>query len=191
MVGDKELLLGIRNDNMVSFDTLYRKYSRKIFKFAFSMLKSVEDSENIVQDVFLNLWLNRHRIEKDSSVKYYLFTITYNSSISVLRKKLSESKFVEYLNTLPDSENNAVNLEIEYNDLVNRLNAIVKSLPSRQKEVFQLHKIEGLKYQEISDKLNISVNTIENHMSSALRTIRKKLGAASFLPSLFFFLFVS
>lgn len=169
---------GIKSDNIFAFHMLYEKYSRKVFRFVYSMLKSVEDSENIVQDVFMNIWINRHRVDKDSSVKSYLFTITYNASVSVIRKKVKETEFLEYLSALPLQEFDPVNNEVEYNDLLVRIDTIVNELPARQKEIFRLHKFEGLKYHEISDRLNISVNTIENHMSCALKTIRKRLGAA-------------
>ena len=67
-------------------------------------------------------------------------------------------------------------MELEYNELTNKLDEIINALPQRQKEVYLLHKVEGLKYSEIAERLNISVNTIENHMSRALKTIREKLG---------------
>lgn len=184
-------MMEIKSDNMFAFDLLYKKYSKRLYKFAFSILKSAEESENIVQDVFLNLWINRNKIEKNSSIKYYVFTIAYNSAISIIRKKARESKFIDYLKTLPQFDQGSVNLEIEYNELTNKLDQIVRNLPSRQKEVYLLHKVEGLKYKEISERLNISVNTIENHMSCALKTIRKKLGHFSLLLELFWFLFVS
>jgi len=188
---DEDLMQEIKAGNMLAFDILYKKYSNRIFKFAFSILKSADESANIVQDVFLNLWENRNNIEKNSSVKYYIFTITYNSAISVIRKKLRESKFLDYLKTLQMPIQEPVNLELEYNELTNKINDIVSTLPKRQKEVYLLHKVEGLKYKEIALKLGISVNTIENHMSRALNTIRKKLGNYSVLAILFFHLIVS
>ena len=187
---DEDLMKEIKAGNMLAFDILYKKYSSRIFKFAFSILKSADESENIVQDVFLNLWENRNKVEKNSSIKYYIFTITYNSSISVIRKKVQETKFLDYLKTLQQPDQEPENLELEYNELTSKLNDIINALPKRQKEVYLLHKIEGLKYQEIAVKLNISVNTIENHMSRALNTIRKKLGNYSILAILFWYIYL-
>lgn len=175
---DSDLLKGIKENNIRSFDLLYEKYSRKVFRFSQSMLKSTDEAENVVQDVFMNVWINRHNIEKNDSIKSYLFTITYNLSITLLRKKVNEAKFLEYLAILPSYH--TVNMDIEYRDLENKLNHILNELPDRQKEVFQLHYIEGLKYKEISERLHISLNTIENHMSMALKKIRKRLNAISF-----------
>jgi len=186
---DEELMHEIKAGNMLAFDELYRKYIRRLYRFSYSILKSREEAENIVQNVFLNLWQNREKAEKISSVKYYVFTIAYNSAISIIRKKARESQFIEYVKTLQDMKE-PVDLQFEYKELDERVSAIINSLPVRQKEVYQLHRIEGLKYAEISERLNISINTIENHMSRALKTIREKLGNYSLPVILFFYLFV-
>ena len=190
LYSDEELMQEIKADNMFAFDALYKKYSKKLYKFGYSILKSPEESENLMQDVFLNLWENRHKVEKDSSIKSYIFTIAYNSAISVIRKKAKESQFVEYLKSLQQINIEPVNVELEYNELTKKLDEIVKALPQRQKEVYLMHKVDGLKYSEITERLHISVNTIENHMSRALKTIRKKLGNYSVIAILFFYLFV-
>jgi RNA polymerase sigma-70 factor (ECF subfamily) len=190
LYSDEELMREIKADNMFAFDLIYKKYSKKLYKFGYSLLKSHEETENLVQDVFLNLWENRHKVEKDSSIKSYIFAITYNSAISILRKKAMESKFVEYLKSLQIINEKPVNMELEYTELTNRINEIVYALPQRQKEVYLLHKVEALKYSEIAVLLDISVNTIENHMSRALKTIRKKLGNYSLIAILFLHLFV-
>jgi RNA polymerase sigma-70 factor (family 1) len=190
LYNDEELMQEIKADNMFAFDTLYKKYSRRLYKFSFSILKSTEDSENIVQDVFLSLWENRHKVEKNASIKYYVFTIAQNSAVSLIRKKARESNYIDFLKLQQCLTQEPVNLEIEYNELTKELNDIVNNLPQRQKEVYILHRVKGLKYQEIAEMLNISVNTIENHMSRALITIRRQLVNYSLSAILFWFLFV-
>ncbi len=186
---DEELIQEIKAGNMLAFDALYKKYSRMLYKFGFSILKSREETENLIQDVFLNLWENRHKVEKDSSVKSYVFTIAYNSAISVIRKKVRESQFIEYLKSIQEVNGEAADVKIEYDELKNKLDNIIQTLPPRQKEVYMLHRVEGLKYSEIAKRLNISENTIENHMSRAIKTIREKIGNFSLPAILFYFLF--
>jgi RNA polymerase sigma-70 factor (ECF subfamily) len=190
LYNDEELMQEIKADNMFAFDVLYQKYCKRIYKFGYSILKSPEESANLLQDVFLILWENRHKVEKDSSIKSYVFTITYNSAISIIRKKARESEFIEYLKTLQEINEEPVNVELEYKELTNKLDEIIKALPQRQREIYLLHKIEGLKYNEIAERLHISVNTIENHMSRALKTIREKLRNYSLIAILFWYLFV-
>jgi RNA polymerase sigma-70 factor (ECF subfamily) len=188
--GDDELMQEIKADNMFAFDVLYKRYCKRVYKFGYSILKSREESENLTQDVFLSLWENRLKIEKISSIKSYVFTITYNSAISIIRKKARESQFMEYLKSLQEINVEPVNIELEYTELTNKLDEILQALPQRQKEIYLLHRVKGLKYSEIAESLNISVNTIENHMSRALKTIRKKLGNYSLMAILFWHLFV-
>jgi RNA polymerase sigma-70 factor (ECF subfamily) len=186
---DEELMLEVKVGNMLAFDTLYRKYSIRLYKFAFSLLKIPEEAENIVQDVFMKLWLNREKVEKAASVRYFVFSIAYNSSISLLRKKINEVKFADYLLTRQDSFQEPETLRLEYNELDERLNKVIDSLPARQKEVYRLHHVEGLKYTDIARRLGISENTIENHMHRALKTIRTKMGGYSLAAILFIQLF--
>jgi len=190
LCSDEELMHEIKADNMFAFDFLYKKYCKRVYKFGYSILKSTEESESLIQDVFLKLWENRHKVEKNSSVKSYIFTITYNSAISIIRKKARESEFVEYLKSLQVINEEPVNIELEYIELKNKLDLVIEALPLRQKEVYLLHRIEGLKYSEIAERLNISVKTIENHMARALTTIREKLGDYSLIAILFWHLFV-
>jgi RNA polymerase sigma-70 factor (family 1) len=186
---DEVLMLEIRSGNMLAFDILYRKYSARLYKFAFSLLKTNEDAENIVQDVFLKLWLNREKVDKAASVKYFVFTIAYHSSISLIRKKLKESEFAEYLLSRQGSEQEPEMLLAEYNELDEKLNQVIASLPERQRDIYRLHMIDGLKYSEIAGRLGISENTIQNHMSRAIKTIRTKMGDYSLAALLFIYLF--
>ncbi len=186
---DEHLVQEIKAGNMLAFDEVYRKYSKRLFRFSYNLLKSKEDAENIVQDVFLNLWANRHKIEKGTSLKYYIYTIAYHASINIIRKKLKESDYLEHLMSLQEPLEEAVDLQVEFRELDEKLKSIIDALPDRQKEVYILHRVERLKYSEISERLGISVNTIENHMSRALRTIREKLGNYSLITVIFFYLF--
>jgi RNA polymerase sigma-19 factor, ECF subfamily len=187
---DEKLMQEIKADNMFAFDALYGKYCKKVYKFGYSILKTREEAENLMQDVFLNLWENRHKVEKDASIKSFIFTVTYNSAISIIRKKARESEFVEYLKSVQKIGEEPVNMKLEYNELTNELDRIINTLPKRQKEVYLLHRDEAMKYCEIAERLHISVNTIENHMSRALKTVREKMVNYSLIAILFVFLFV-
>jgi RNA polymerase sigma-70 factor, ECF subfamily len=184
-ITDEDLMREIKADNMTAFDLIYKKYSKGIYKFGMSILKKPEEAEDLVQHVFFCLWKNRHKVENNALLKYYLFSITYNSAISTIRKKAKENRFIEYLKSQPQIGMETDKVENDYSDLTIRVESIINKLPPRQKEIYLLHKDKGLKYHEIAKRLQISVNTIETHMSRALKTIRHKLGKYS----LFVFLF--
>lgn len=172
---DEDLMKEIKAGNLIAFDSLYRKYNKKIYNYILSFLKSSEEAENILQDVFLNLWLNRCKLKNCSSVRFYIFKIAHNAAISIIREKIKESLFIEELKSMQINSENPVEIDMGNNRLSYNLNEIINELPGRQKEVYTLHNIEGLKYSEISKRLNISINTVENHMARALKAIRLKL----------------
>jgi RNA polymerase sigma-70 factor (ECF subfamily) len=179
----------IRAESMPAFDCLYGRYCTRVYQFAYRLLKSAGDAENIVQDVFLSLYENRHRVEKCSSVRCYIFTIAYNASISQLRKRVRETRFIEYLASLQSASEPSPEQMIEYNELAGKLNEIINSLPDRQREIYLLHRNKGFKYREIATRMHISVNTVENQMSSAIRKIRLGMHDLDLL-SLLFCLFI-
>ena len=184
---DSQLLEQMQADNMLAFDEVYKRYQKRLFHFANYILKSNEDAENVVHEVFIKLWENRNSIQK---LRSYIFSIAYNTTISLIRKKITEQKFIEHYKSLPESYEIPVNMDIEYRELKEKADHIIDSLPERQKEVYLLSREQELTYREISEKLNISVNTVENHMVKALRTIRKEMEKLSILGILFYYIFI-
>ena len=184
---DNKLLQEMQADNMLAFDILYKRYHKRLFHFANSILKSEADAENIVQEVFVRLWENRHKIEK---VRPFLFSVAYNTTISLIRKKIKDQKFIDHLKNLPESWEQPVNIDLEYQELREKVETIVSDLPDRQREVYLLSRKDGMSYAQIAEKLNISVNTVENHLVRALKVLRKELGNYSILGILFSYLFI-
>ncbi len=186
-----ELLLLIKKGDMVAFDAIYNKYCKRLYGFVIRYVKQEEDAEEIVQEVFMKIWETRNKIDVYSSFESFLFTITYNSAISLLRKRANEKKYLDYLKSLQEV-NRAPELteEIQFNELNNKLQALLDELTPRQKEIFQLSRNEGLSHEEIAGKLNISVNTVKNHMVSTLHYLRKNLDNGLIINLLFVYLFV-
>jgi RNA polymerase sigma-70 factor (family 1) len=175
--------------DMLAFDKVYRFYSPKLFSFIFRMVKTKADAEEIMQEVFVKLWESRNKITDTAKFDAWLFTIAYNTTISLIRKKLKDKKFIDYLLSIQSRSENTETVSENNFDLLNyKLYAMIDQLPPRQKEVLLLHKEHGFSYQQIADKLNISKNTVENHMVKALRFLRENFGNSDF-SALFFFLF--
>ena len=175
---------------MTAFDVIYRKYSRRVFQFAFSILKVQEDAEEIVQEVFFKIWEKRDTLREHLSFKSYLFTITYNTSITLIRKRIKEARYVDYLHNLQSPSANTSVTDVEYRELRKKVDETIGKLPDRQKQIFLLSREEGLSYKEIAEQLGISVNTVENHMVRALRYLREHLGGSSLMMMLFCSLFI-
>ena len=182
---------GVKNGDMAAFDLVYRAYSKRLYRFVYGIIKTEIDAEEIVQEVFVKIWESHEKIDNFALFDSYLFTIAYNSTISLIRKKLSEKKYIQYIKSLqipPQQKSAEINSDFEI--LSEKVNGLIRKLPPRQKEVFMLHRENELTYRQIAEKLDISVNTVENHMSKALKFLRNNLNKESLAALLFFYLFL-
>ena len=181
-----ELLIRLKNGDILAFDELYKLYSHKLFSFVFRILKDEDDSDDIVQEVFLKIWTHREKLGDYKLLNSFIFTIAYNNSISLIRKRISSTKYVEYLRVLSVNQPQANFItEIELIELNNKVENLISNLPKRQKQIFLLHREKGLTYPEIAAELEISKNTVENHMVKALKYLRQNLN--NFWGSILFF----
>ena len=176
---------------MIAFDAIYEKYSKRLYGFVIRYVKQEADAEEIVQEVFIKIWENRSKIDVYSSFESFLFTISYNSAISLLRKRVSEKKYLEYLKSLQEDENIRESTdEIQFKELNENIDFLLGKLTPRQKEIFKLSREEGLTHEEIAKKLGISVNTVKNHMVSSLHFLKSNIDEEVMVNLLFICLFL-
>jgi len=188
---NEETIEKLRNGDMMAFDIIYRKYSPKLFGFILNILKTESDAEEIMQEVFLKIWEMHEDIKSYASFNSFLYTITYNKSINLIRKKITDRKYIDFLKTRPELTYPSVIDDMQFEELNAEIKSLIEKLPPRQKEVFLLSRENELSYKEIADKLNISKNTIENHMVRALKFLKTNLKDLSLMHSLFIFLFLN
>ena len=182
-----QLALRIKNGDEYSFELLFRKYYVRLCGFANKFLNDPEEAREIVQDVFLRLWEAREDIRPEDSLNSYLFRLTQNKSINKLRRRRVESKYTEILQ-LVYAENREISPydSLLVNELNNEITTAVGKLPVKCREIFDLSRMEGLRYSEIAIMLQISVKTVEAQMSKALKILRLEL--KDYLMMLAFFL---
>jgi RNA polymerase sigma-70 factor (family 1) len=186
---DKLIIKNLKEGDVLSFDFIFKKYHKKVYYFAISYLKSKEEAEDVVQEVFLNLWKCRDQINEYYVFSKYLFKITYNATCKKFRKQASDKKQMEEALQNILIEDNSTNLEIEYNNLLETANMLIDKLPSRQKDIFLLSINEQLTNEQIAQQLNISKKTVENYLTMAKASLRKSFFDGRILPLLFFWLF--
>jgi len=188
---NKELLILIREGDMIAFYNIYERYCKRLYGFVLRYIKNEADAEEIVQEVFVKVWEARSKLDIYSSFESFLFTIAYNSTISLFRKRVCEKKYLEYLKLLQHLEK-APDLidEIQFNDLNSKVQTLLNELTPRQKEIFLLSREEGLSHEEIAKKLDISVNTVKKHMVNTLAFLRSGLGSGLMVNLLFACLFI-
>jgi RNA polymerase sigma-70 factor, ECF subfamily len=162
----------VRGMDNEAFEKLFRAYFPPLMSFSRKILGDEDDAREVVQQVFINLWEKRDEVDLSTSLKSYLFTSVNNRSLNVIRdrKKFSSEEVPEIAGEWD------VSAQIESMELEEKIREIITSLPEKCREIFELNRKEGLKYNEIAALLDISVKTVENQMSKALRILREQLG---------------
>ena len=157
-----------------SFEELFNEHYRSLCRFASSYLSSPDNAEDIVQQVFINLWNTRETIDPEKPIKSYLLTSVKNRCLNYIRdNKKYRSYYLDIESELeiPVSEKDLIN-EKHLND---RLKEALEKLPEKCREIFVLCRFEDMKYKEVAEKLGISQKTVEAQMSKALKIMREEL----------------
>lgn len=168
----------------MSFSDLYLIYYPKLVRFAKEYVMLEEDAENITQDVFTDLWEKRELMNRIENMNAYLFRLVRNKCLDYLKHKVFEQRYAEKMQASFEIEMNLklqsldrfdVSELSERNEMEKRIREAINSLPKKCRDIFLLSRMEGLKYREISERLGISVNTVECQMGIALKKLRVKL----------------
>lgn len=180
------LISELKNGSENAFKYLYKLYYSDLCNYASNLCNDDELAKDIVQRTMINIWEKGSSLSINTTVKGYLIKSVYNHFIDTQRKLKKESNKLQQLKQEVCLE--FIDLSSEETENIYRLIDIeVNNLPKQCKEVFLLGKKEGLKYKEIADTLNISIKTVERHMSLALKKLRKKLNNTSKLLYLILF----
>lgn len=167
----KQLVYRLRNGDKKAFDEIYALFNKKIYLFCLKYGLAKDDAEEITQEVFVKLWLNRTSLDSDKSFNSYLYKIGKNIIIDEFKKKIKTQATQEYQMSLIIPWNN-VEESMDYMDLKNLMDETLLDLPERRREVFELSRLKGLSHKEISEELGISTKTVENHLNLALSNFR-------------------
>ena len=173
-VHDSYLLARLQEGCGESFNILYEKYWETVYRNAFRILKSRDKAQDITQDIFVQLWLRRDKLEI-ANIPAYLHTSVRNRVLNFLEK---EKYYVPIEQLLCDSEHrpdDAADLVVLENELLNAYHALVNSLPAQRKKIFHLHYDKGLSTAEIARELNLSRKTVQNQLGRAVSVLRANL----------------
>lgn len=177
----------IPNLDKKTFEALFKQNYRAMCMYGQNFVHDTDVVEDIVHDIFVNLWDKRDTIQEEKSVKSYLFRSVHNRCLNYIRdtKKFVDSEEYDNQVEIIISEDN--NESYETAELEVRIKDAIDSLPEKCREVFLKSRVDELKYSEIAEILNISIKTVENQISKALKILREKLG--DYLPVILLFLF--
>lgn len=175
MIKDKELLDQLKNNEKLAIEKIYNLYWEDLFLSAFNLLKNKEACEEIVQDVFITVWEKRTELQITYTLKGYLYGMVRFKVLNFLRSNSKEyptddTEGIEKRFQCITPETNLIYKEYEV-----YLESIIQSLPEKGREVYLLSRYEQLSNKEIALRLNISLKTVENHMTKSLAIIKKAI----------------
>lgn len=163
MVIDKERLLihSLKLGSTIAFDRIYQMYAKRLYAYSLQFTKSAEDAEEIVQDVFTKLWINREGIKQEDSLKSLLFTIAKHLLINAFRSKVNQQIYEDYVEYANELSTNDTTNRIEYNEFLKAVEQNIATLPNTQQKVIKLSRFEHLSNKEIAERMQLSEQTVK------------------------------
>lgn len=171
---DYFLLEKLKKGDSKAYSFLMDSYYKRLCGYANSLTNDIAKSEDIVQNIFVKIWVNRKKISSDIQIKNYLYKSVYNEFIDQYRKNKPlvylEKKHIKAVNQIVNEKDGLLD------NLILKLDSEIEKLPKKCKNIFLLNKKDGLTHTEIADYMNISVKTVEGHMSRAFKILNDSLG---------------
>ncbi len=168
---DQELINSLQNGNEKAMDVLFRRHYSFICRAVYRILKDNNLAEDIAQEVFFGLWKKRENLNISTSVQAYLKRAAINKSLNFIRDQKVKFDDEEKMPVLTNNQF-STQQHLEADDLQKAINEAIDQLPEKCRLVFTLSRFEEMSYQEIATELNISIKTVENQISKALKYLR-------------------
>lgn len=179
---DLFILKKIKEGDIKAFEQLFRAYHAPLCLYAISITGRKEVAEEIIQELFYTLWKEKERLNILRSIKSYLYGAVRNQSLQYCEYNLVRERYNEkVLSRAKDSPAVTPHEELEYSELKGIIDRTLARLPDRRRQIFAMHRMEGLKYKEIADRLSLSVKTIEAEMTKTYQLLRKEIEKYTYL----------
>lgn len=184
-----QLAFRIKCADEQAFELLFRKYYVRLCRFANKYSNDPDEAREIVQEVFVKIWEEKENIDPEASLVAYLFKITQNICLNRLRHNKIKSKYIEIYRLVYTEYSEVSPYEsLLAKELEDYIPVILCKIPPKCRKIFELSRVDGLKYHEIAEVLKISIKTVETQMSKALQILR--LGLKDYLGILIFYIII-
>lgn len=169
---DSDLVVLLTQNNETAFCQLYTRYKDKLYYFCLSLLKSKEEANDIVQEIFSHIWESRSFINPELSFSSFLYTMARNRIFNYFRDIDIDIKIKEIIALKTPVEEEYIESDLIYTEYQKILTDAIDAMPPQRKKVFNLSRKENLSHKEIAARLDISVNTVQQHISESLKFIK-------------------
>lgn len=170
---DKHLFQLISEGDEAAFRAVFRRYSRPLISFLIKLSKSEPQAEEWVQETFLRVWLNRSQLPQIENPRAWIYRIAANLAYTWLKRSAVEDTALRAHQRLHTEAINPVEESLSFRQLKNLIQEAIYQLPPKRRQIFELHRNQGLKASEIAEELGISVSTVKNSLLSATKSIRE------------------
>lgn len=177
---DRELIVRFVAGDQLAFELLFHRYKHKLNGFVLKLAPSQIDADEVVQNVFIKIWVQRAKIDPDKSFSSFLFTIARHELTDQLRSAVSRKMYYvgpEMIADLQMPEPSADSVRIE---LEEKVRSLIGELPERRRQMFELSRYKGLSYRQIAAQLGVSENTVDTQIRLALRFLRDEVARFRF-----------
>lgn len=184
---EKELVKKLKEGDSFAFEVFFYKYRNKIKGFAMKIVPAQIDPEEIVQEVFVRVWLKKEAIDPEKDFQSYLFSITKHLVLDHLKSAVYRKLYFvgeHFQQDLLEEDGLEASISEETEE---KLQKLINEIPERRREIFCLSRFEGLSYKQIAERLNISENTVDSQIRNALAFLRKEFRKIVVLVFLYFF----
>lgn len=180
---DPHLIAHLKEGSKTAYKEIYDRHWRAMYIHACKMLKDEDEAKDVIQELFLHLWINREQLEIRTSLKAYLYAGLRNRILNIFDSKQVRANYVTSLAAYFKEEHSLMEEVFQENELCTIIDREIANLPGKMKEVFELSRKSYLSHKEIAAKLQISDKTVKKQINNAIRILKVKI---SFLSILFF-----
>ncbi|MCX2483316.1 RNA polymerase sigma factor [Pedobacter sp. MR2016-24] len=175
LVNEAELFANLAKGDERAFETIYRHFSKRLFPYVLKLVKVPELAEELIQDIFVNIWISREAFAEVNHPTSYLFSIANRQALKYLKKVASDARILKSIADYAEASTNDTEERIIFRESVASVKAAVEQLPAQRRLIWELSRNEGLSHDQIAEQLQISKNTVKNQMVHATKYIRNFL----------------
>lgn len=180
---DHDLFRLIAGGDEMAFSELFRRYDKRIYPFVLKMIRTPALAEEITHEIFIKIWRHRDKLPAIDQPEAYILTIAARHTLDQIKKRLNETRMLQRLVASKEQSHNDTEEKLLLRDRAALIQQAVDQLPPQQKSVYELSRLEGMNYEQIAQQLQISPNTVRNHLVKALRSIRDYMKEQDELPA--------
>ncbi len=179
LIDEADLFASLAAGDEKAFEVIYRHYTKRLFPYVQKLVKIPELAEELIQDIFVQMWINRHVFANVQHPTAYLFSIANRQALKYLKKVASDARILKSITDYAEPSSNETEEQIILRESVEAIDQAVAQLPGQRRLIWELSRNEGLSHEQIAERLSISKNTVKNQLVHALKHVRNFLDKRS------------